>query len=979
MPERIYGPYGIPGLGTPYPGMGGDNTRNTREEPADLQELLDAIAAQQGYQFGINPGTGKPFEQKHLDKYAAVNPAWAADGKITPDEWAQYQLAQPDSRWKEGWAADEANQQKLFDAVMSGMSTVSPALQQQLSGLLGQHYPDMQFKDSFGVGTNYEAPQNYGTNPGTGKEFNQSVIDRYNAQNPNWDVNGNNQIDPEEWAQYQLSSPTERWADPSTQQAYYDAIVSGLPSVSAGTQDQLKNLLAENFSSLRFQDSFGTGTLPGWQDPGYIGGNYLISQPGDFGALVYNTDSGEYDWQTDPANHIGLAGPNAADEIIPADVLAVYDSLIKNLAESGVDLSQIDFGGLDGGLGAAAQMLQANIDSGLVDPSLIGQDVYDALDMEGVVPDGTDYDFTVIDETIDGSLDDILNGTVDDAVDGENVWKDNGADLGDWRWYDHDDDPNTPNVFGPPAGVDGETDNTGNSGGNAGNSGGQSGTWSQNDNDGWKFNVPTWLGGILGGNSDGGDNVGFGDLLEAGWNTIVEGDEFDFDFGGMFGDMGNTLINAGISNYVADKFKESQQDWINHLNTTYQNQVNRTDPYNQLGQRNLDNLYWEGQTTPARTNPFEGRFWLNPDTNVASPGVPTAGNTNVSASLPQARELQGTSLSYGAMPQNVNAVASSYQAPRVNNIGSDVNINPAQAREVAVNQTNLLDPNNPYLQAMQRESSRAISDAGVAAGKFKSGDTMRALNDATMSNYARILPTLQGIESSRDQMNLASDAQRFGQAQAGQGFMLNRDLANVDNRFRADAQRFGQQSANNQFNLGQDEANFGRAMNAANQNFQNQLAGQRFMADQDVQNFQTGLAADAQRFGQQTGQAGLSLQQQQQNIQNRLAQENQRFNQGLQNAGFQRDQANNNFSNRLIANEQGFNQRQADNAQRMMLDEQRFQQLLAQANLGQTAASGSSALAGTLMGQMGYPLGNMGNMAGLNAMNRGNIFNQLWG
>jgi hypothetical protein len=46
--------------------------------------------------------------------------------------------------------------------------------------------------------------RDFGTNIGTGQPITQSHMDAYNSQTPGWDVNGDNNINPDEWATWQL-------------------------------------------------------------------------------------------------------------------------------------------------------------------------------------------------------------------------------------------------------------------------------------------------------------------------------------------------------------------------------------------------------------------------------------------------------------------------------------------------------------------------------------------------------------------------------------------------------------------------------------------------------------------------------------------------------------------------------------------------------------------------------------------------------
>ncbi len=680
--------------------------------------------------------------------------------------------------------------------------------------------------------------------------------------------------------------------------------------------------------------SSGGGTTPNTNlnptNPGYTGGGDIYQNPGDAGVIDDTAD--------DPWWHSAAGNPVGADEIVPADILQVYDQFTKLMAESGVDLNQVV---ADGGIGMAAQLLENNLNSGAVDPNTLDPAIYQALGvdpgynpvLQGLLDQGMTYqdalahnqnalnqregvdldgDGYVTDEewanweypasgSDDGWLDDILGSILDDDLNGwlkdlgsssddtfgdvmqqgEDWWEQNQDTAGDWRWYE-DDEGN--NVFGPPP----ETGNTDNIGGGTDNTGGTGGTGGTGSNDGG-FNIP-WeiFGGLFGGgNSDGGDGVGsFTDFL---------GNLFGGGGGGSANSvgLGQVLVNTAMSDYAAGKAKDALDDQLDFNKLMYQQGVNRLDPYNQLGVRNIGNAESQAKYKPTMRDLGAGNFSLNPDTNVQGPTA-----NNMSGQVPGAY----------AGPQS-----------RTDEIQATTTVGPAQAREVAVNQTNLLDPSNPYLQAMQNESRKQIEDAGVAAGKFKSGQTMEALNDSTMANYARLIPTLQNVESSRDSMNLAANNQLFNQWQTGQDFRLNRDLANIQNRMGKDAQRFGQQ-----------------------------MAGAQFGSDQDYRNFLASLNADQQRYGQQLGAAQFGVGQQ-----------------------------NQNFANRVLANEQQYDQKYRENAQKLFNDQQSFNQFLSLVQgVGQPSAAGQASLGNN---QMYANAGAYQGMADLEGGFYAGLLKNLWG
>jgi hypothetical protein len=75
-----------------------------------------------------------------------------------------------------------------------------------------------------------------GTNIGTGGPVTQGHIDAFNNAMPGWDENDNNQIDPDEWAAWQLQQSSDHWSKPNMLQNLAKGLNSGTLSPAVQTQ-----------------------------------------------------------------------------------------------------------------------------------------------------------------------------------------------------------------------------------------------------------------------------------------------------------------------------------------------------------------------------------------------------------------------------------------------------------------------------------------------------------------------------------------------------------------------------------------------------------------------------------------------------------------------------------------------------------------------------------------------------------------------
>ena len=235
-----------------------------------------------------------------------------------------------------------------------------------------------------------------------------------------------------------------------------------------------------------------------------------------------------------------------------------------------------------------------------------------------------------------------------------------------------------------------------------------------NNDDDNDIDIPIFIPG--GDSSGGGGDVSFtntiGDFLSQTFN------EFDFS------DLLNQTLNFGLSDYAADQYRDALGDQIDFNRDIYNENVQRLDPYNQLGLRNISGAEAEGQSQPELRNLLSGQMDVDPNTNVSGPS---------------------------RMPL-------------------------AEAREVGVNQINPFDPNDPALRFLIDEGTRAVADQYASAGKLKSGGAMDAIRQRAQDTAMTYANQLQNVSSAQDQARLASDAQRFGQASGNQATNFGQNL-----------------------------------------------------------------------------------------------------------------------------------------------------------------------------------------------------------
>lgn len=372
---------------------------------------------------------------------------------------------------------------------------------------------------------------------------------------------------------------------------------------------------------------------------------------------------------------------------------------------------------------------------------------------------GSDYDpFDILGEILRGGWD-IFNGGNGGGT--PPFFPDSGGDMDDdfWDW-----------IFGG---------SSGGAGGNATATGGNA----------------------TGGNATGGNNS-LGDIL----TDVVS----NFDFGGMIGDLGDTVINNALSADAYEEIGKQQERDLEFRQGIYDADVERLDPYNQLGLRNIQGLEDAAQSNPVKRNVFAGQESITTDPSVnrrfANGGLPamTSGNRNLR----------------GANP-NVN-----YTAPT--------------RSKVEVNQNNPFDLENDIgYNFLKDEMTDSVQGSAVAQGGLLSGDALEALQDRSAGLAATYAGQLQDIYSARDGLELASDNQFFNQ-----GF----NLAGLD--LGAQAQEFGQTQTVDEFLNFMNRQDFDESKQIRDTLFSEDIVGTGFDRDTEQIGVENKLRKNAQLYDQ---------------------------------------------------------------------------------------------------------------------------------
>lgn len=488
-------------------------------------------------------------------------------------------------------------------------------------------------------------------------------------------------------------------------------------------------------------------------------------------------------------------------------------------------------------------------------------------------------------------------------------------------------------VWTPPA-AGGGTGGTGTGNGTGGTSGGGPG---RDDDGGFSIDDLLRLP-IFGGDGGGEPPIGDGPMSDGGIIDLIfgGGGETSQSLSNVLGDIGNTVINAGFNQLAADTFRDANRDALEFANQV----LERSEPFRQLGIRNIDQLQAAARTNPELLDLFEGQLQSDPTTNVQ---LNTQGLQGVDPTTNVGLNLQGLQ---GVDP-TTNVDFSAQGLPELTT--GDLPVGVPQAQEVDVNQINPFDTNDPALRFILDQGTRAIEGSAAARGKLLSGGTLEELQNLGQGAALNRAQELTDIGRVRDATSLAANQQRFGQ-EAGQNQFANLlNQQELENLFGIRGQLFGERGATAEFDLGQQQ-----------QNILNQL----------------GLRG--QQFGERTTAADFDLGQQQQNILNQLGLRGQQFGERAATAGFDLGQQQQNIGNIFDRNQQLFGQRATANEQAQGADINAFNQLASLVNTGQSSAVSQGAQGTSQLNQIAPIFQQQGasrvaQMAGL-AGSLGNIF-----
>lgn len=264
--------------------------------------------------------------------------------------------------------------------------------------------------------------------------------------------------------------------------------------------------------------------------------------------------------------------------------------------------------------------------------------------------------------------------------------------------------------------------------------------------------LPVFGGGGSGGSSSSNASNSLGDIL----TDVVS----NFDFGGLIGDLGDTVINNALS---ADAFKEigKQQDRdLAFRKDIYDKDVARLDPYNQLGLRNIAGVESAARNNPVKRNIMDGQEEIETDSLVR-------------------RMFEDGGL------------------PALEGGNRDLNV-PTSAR-VSVNENNPFDSDDPGLRFLMDEMSEAVEGSAAARGGLLSGDAVEELQDRAAGIGSARARELQSIYSARDGLDLAADDQFFGQELSLAGFLDRMNRQDLDDASRIRSQLFTEDLAGSDF------------------------------------------------------------------------------------------------------------------------------------------------------------------------------------
>ncbi len=262
----------------------------------------------------------------------------------------------------------------------------------------------------------------------------------------------------------------------------------------------------------------------------------------------------------------------------------------------------------------------------------------------------------------------------------------------------------------------------------------------------------TSAGGAGGEGGDANATGGAGGNATGGTGGVGQGGDSSNSLTDLLTNVGNTVLNMGATDYAADQQFEANKDAIDYAQGIYDDQVNRLEPFRQVGIDAIPGSQEALNAQPQVLDLFDGQQTINPNTNIQGP---TAG-------------------------------------------------------QVDVNQIDPFDRNSEALRFLQDEQMQAVNNGFAASGKLNSGGRYKALQDRAANVASTYAGQMQGISTAQDQANLSSDSQRFGQDATSAGFNLNQDQANIANNFGLNSQLFNNNMAANNFYQNSNNQDFGQ-------------------------------------------------------------------------------------------------------------------------------------------------------------------------
>jgi len=363
----------------------------------------------------------------------------------------------------------------------------------------------------------------------------------------------------------------------------------------------------------------------------------------------------------------------------------------------------------------------------------------------------TDIDNTVdtdIDNTVDTDVDNTVNTDIDNTSQGGAGGSSNSNSQGGAG--------GTGGAVTSTTDVNNDIDNTSAGGeGGAGGAGGvgQGGTSNSTSEGG---NAEGGAGGnAQGGNAQGG--VGQGGVGQGGSSSSQGGTGGDSSntLTELLSNVGNTVLNTGVSNYVSDQQSKANKDAIAYSQGIYDSQVDRLEPFRQVGIDAIPGATDALNNKPEVLDLFDGQQTINPNTDVQGP---TAG-------------------------------------------------------QVDVNKIDVFDRNSDALRFLQDEQMQAVNNGFASSGKLNSGGRYKALQDRAANVASTYAGQMQGINTAQDRANLLSDSQRFGQDATSSGFDLNQAQGNIANNFGLNSQLFNNNMAANNFYQNANSQDFNQFLN----------------------------------------------------------------------------------------------------------------------------------------------------------------------